>query len=533
MRRYAASFGVVTFLWAAVAIGAAEEPVPSVRSIQIRGRVFYLNDKPFFPLMVWLQDQKNFAAARACGINTVAGYSNGSSGTKNVREYLDLVQKAGFYGVMPFDERLKGHPALFGYIHGDEPDLPHQESDAQIEPAGTLRINRGAPLWKLLDGDVSSWSVLDPLQGVSLTVKLKEPITVRSIAIHLTVSEGLALPREISFAADGNEILKAALQPKRGRQSFELSKPATFKELRLKVLSIVPGKQEWGSISEIEAFDETGKNLLLSPPHWVTRSTPQRTLEEYRQIRESDPSRPVFMTLTSGFHPQFAKWPEEKRLPMYADFIKSADVIGYDIYPIYGWNKPEWIHLVHDCTQMLAEMAGPDRPVYGWIETSKGGQWTGDLAQQKDVTPAHIRAEVWMSICRGATAIGYFTHVWKPSYAQFGVLEENRAALRSINEQITRLTPAILGSPSKREIRVETEGNVKLDVMVRESGGETYLFAVNYDERMKQTKATIQVSELSAGATVTVVDEDRTIEASLGGFKDTWAPLAVHIYRVR
>ena len=37
-----------------------------------------------------------------------------------------------------------------------------------------------------------------------------------------------------------------------------------------------------------------------------------------------------------------------------------------------------------------------------------------------------------MAICQGATAIGYFTHVWKPSYHQFGVPEENRKALRRI-----------------------------------------------------------------------------------------------------
>lgn len=167
------------------------------------------------------------------------------------------------------------------------------------------------------------------------------------------------------------------------------------------------------------------------------------------------------------------------------------------------------------------------------IAMRESGQWTGDLANQKDVTPAHIRAEVWMSICRGATAIGYFTHVWKPSYAQFGVPEENRTALRGINEQITRLTPAILGSPGKQEVRIEGEGNVKLDVMVRESGGEVYLFAVNYDERMKETQAFIHISGLAAGATVTVLDEDRTIKAGGGAFEDRFAPLAVHVYRLR
>jgi hypothetical protein len=86
MMRFSPLRCVATFLWAAVALDAAEQTPPPVQSIQVRGGAFYLDDKPFFPLMIWLQDQKNFAAARACGINTVAGYSNGSSGTKSVRE---------------------------------------------------------------------------------------------------------------------------------------------------------------------------------------------------------------------------------------------------------------------------------------------------------------------------------------------------------------------------------------------------------------------------------------------------------------
>jgi hypothetical protein len=217
---------------------------------------------------------------------------------------------------------------------------------------------------------------------------------------------------------------------------------------------------------------------------------------------------------------------------MYPHYVKAADVVGYDIYPIYGWNKPEWIYLVHDATDLLVHLAD-GRPVYAWIETSKGGQWTGALERQKDVTPEHIRAEVWMSLCRGATAIGYFTHVWKPAYTQFGVPEANRLCLRQVNDQITRLTPAILGEPTKRAVSIEAEGGVKLDVMGREAAGTLYLFAVNYDETMKQAKATVRVKGLPAGTTVTVVDEDRSIQAGDGTFADTFAPLAVHIYSLR
>lgn len=510
---------------------AGQVKLPPIQKVEVGpNRAFTVNGKPFFPLMAWLQDAKNFPAVRACAMNTIAGYWPKSSGTRDVSEYLDLVEEAGFYGVMPFDPRLKGRPSLLGYIHDDEPDLPRTVSDADIEPAKHLKINRRTPLWRILDGNLTSWSVLDPLDGAFLTIKLKKQVTVEGLAIAITVSPGLALAREVAFEADGREILKATLEPKKGRQKFRLPQPATFKVLTLKVLSVAPGKHEWGSLGEIEGFDKEGTNVLLSPPRTVPRAMPAETMEKYKRMKAADPARPVFMTLTGHFHPFFKKWSDEQRA-MYPDYVKAADVVGYDIYPIYGWNKPEWIHLVHEATDLLVRMAGK-RPVYAWIETSKGGQWTGALARQKEVTPTHIRAEVWMAICRGATAIGYFTHIWKPSYRQFGVPEANRQALREINEQITRLAPAILGEAPKRTVSIAAHNGAKIDAMAKQSAAGLYIFAVNYDEKLKTARVTVKVEGLAAGAEVVVVDEGRTIRSDDGSFADTFAPLAVHIYRL-
>jgi len=508
----------------------AEELAP-IESVEIKDRAFSVNGKPFFPLMIWLQDAKNFPAAKACGMNTVAGYWPGSSGTKDVAGYLALVEKAGFYGVMPRSDRLKGHSHLLGYIHGDEPDLPRQVNDAEIVPAQGLKINRGAPLWKLVDGVWHSWSVLDPMEGASLTIRLRQPVTVESIAVWVTTSPGLAVAKEVSFHGDAKEILTATLEVKKGEQKFPLAKPATFRELKITVDSAHPGQHAWGSIGEIAAMDAKGRNVLLAPPRHEPRAQPEETLEEYRAIKRTDPSRPVFMTVTGYFHPQFGKWTDEQRKALYPAYVEATDVIGYDIYPIYGWNKPEWIHLVNDATARLTELAGP-RPVYAWIETSKGGQWTGPLEKQADVTPRHIRAEVWMAVCNGATGIGYFTHVWKPSYDQFGVPEANRKEIRRINDQITRLTPAIIGGEPSGKMNVRAEGDVKISAMTKVHDGRLYVFAVNYDERLKQAEATITVEGLPPGREVEVVDEGRTITTRAGSFSDSFDPLAVHIYRV-
>lgn len=191
-----------------VAVAGQMTP-PAIKKVEIQpDRAFRVNDKPFFPLMAWLQDAKSFPAVRSCAMNAIAGYWPKSSGTRDVNEYLDLVQKAGFYGVMPFDAQLKGRPALLGYIHDDEPDLARRVSNAVVEPSKRLKINRRTPLWKLLDGDLTRGSVLDPLDRASLTVKLKEPVTVEGLAVALTVSPGLALAREVAFQANGAERLR-------------------------------------------------------------------------------------------------------------------------------------------------------------------------------------------------------------------------------------------------------------------------------------------------------------------------------------
>jgi len=521
---------VLVFGWLLEACPGAEGPPPIEKVDVGPNRALRVNGKPFFPLMAWLQDAKNFPAVAACGMNTTAGYWPGSSGTKDVTEYLKLVEKAKLYGVMPFDPRLKGQPSLLGYIHDDEPDLPRQVSDAEVVPSAGLRINRRTPLWKIVDGVTHTWSVLDPMEGGAVTIRLRRPVTVESLAVWPTISKGLAVPEEVTFEADGREILKATLANKKGQQKLALPKPATLRELKMTVRSTYPGEHVWGSIGEIEGFDKAGKNVLLAPPRNEPRAQPQETLAKYRAIKAADPTRPVFMTVTGNFHPHFRKWSDEQRTTLYPAYIKAADVVGYDIYPIYGWNKPEWIHLVRDATKLLTETAGP-RPVYAWIETSKGGQWTGPLERQKAVTPRHIRAEVWMSITGGATAIGYFTHVWKPSYHQFGVPEENRKALRQINDQVTRLAPAILGDEPKHPVKIEA-GDVKLDALARQHDGQLYIFAVNYDQRDVKAEAKITVAGLPAGTQVTVVDEDRTLRSAAGSFTDTFEPLAVHIYWV-
>lgn len=519
-----------TFALVCLLLAVAANAAPPITTAALdANRALCVNGQPFFPIMIWLQDPANFEKAREAGCNTVAGYWPGSGGTKDVAEYLKLVEQAGLYGVMPFDAKLKGHPALLAYIHGDEPDLSHEESDAQVLPGEGLRVNKSAPLWKILDGVTSTWSVLDPMEGASLTIKPKAPVKLQKLVVWLTISAGLAVAKDVEFLADGKPLVSATLENKRGGQELTFA-PVEVSELTFRVKSAYPGTNVWGSISEIQGLDAEGKNLLLSTPHQVARATPEETLKSYQDLRQADSTRPIFMTLTASFMPVFSKWPEEKREPMYRAYIEGTDAVGFDIYPLYGWGRADWIDRVSDGAAQLRELAG-NRLTYQWIETSKGGQWVGEK-NQIDVTPRHIRAEVWMAVCQGATAIGYFTHIWKPAYSQFGVPPENVAAMKQLNDQITRLSPVLLTADSKREVRITLAGDLKAAVLAKEHNGALYLFCVNCDPHDKGGLATLSLAGLKAGTEIEVVDEGRKLTAAEGSFTDDFSPLAVHIYKI-
>jgi hypothetical protein len=103
------------------------------------------------------------------------------------------------------------------------------------------------------------------------------------------------------------------------------------------------------------------------------------------------------------------------------------------------------------------------------------------------------------------------------------------AGVTALNKQIASLAPAI-NSPSVADAVKLTTDNPKVPVhlMVKQSGGATYLFAVGMQD--EQAKATFTLPEKSV-KTVTVVDENRTIDVADGTFTDAFAPWDVHIYK--
>ncbi len=545
------TFGIVSVLVALLVgvwvgpLGAAEQKVVPIQSVTLgEHREFRVNGKPFLPIMLWLQSHNRIADGKAAAVNTFCA-NGGDLGDK---AYLDALAENDLYGVLSVSDGaagLKSHPHLLGWIHGDEPDMPRKKSDATVKAADRMNVNPKTPYARIVDGEPHSWTALDPLNGAEFTIKLDKPVTVERLAVWLTLSGEMPVARKMVFRGDGEKLLEAELEKKKGEQAFELPKPATFKELAVRVTETHEGGQDWGSIGEIQGYDASGDNVLLSQPYYAPRTAAEELAETYRRIKSVDPGHPVLMTFTAHFmKSKTGRYDLEAKKRVYPQQVQYCDVVGFDTYPVYGSGMPKDLCDVAEGVSELREIGGPKRPVYAWIETNKGSKWM-TYEKQLDVKPIHTRSETWMALIRGATAIGYFTHAWRPEYTQFRPKGEMLEELNRLNSQLARLAPAILAAPAEREVAIEMKEGTNCHLKATQHDGALWIFAQNLDlgpnvEKLGQfdpisprsATGIITVEGLKEGATVKVVDEGRAIEAGAGRFTDDFDPLIEHVYRI-
>ena len=66
------------------------------------------------------------------------------------------------------------------------------------------------------------------------------------------------------------------------------------------------------------------------------RQTPEQVAEKVKQFRAKNPGRLIFIGITSNFMKEQSSLPAEYREKVYPQYVSNADILGFDIYPIYG-----------------------------------------------------------------------------------------------------------------------------------------------------------------------------------------------------
>ena len=248
----------------------------------------------------------------------------------------------------------------------------------------------------------------------------------------------------------------------------------------------------------------------------------------YDDLKEKDPSRPVYLNLGRGVAD--INWVGRGECTgktwMYPHYIEGCDIVSYDIYPVTSRDAHVKNNLwyVAEGIDNLREWSNDEKPVWCWIETTH-------ISSENKPTPGQVKSEVWMALIHGAKGFGYFCHEWVPAFNSNALLDDPVMfpAVTEINQQIHSLAP-VLNAPETKDLVsvISTNENVPVDILVKQLQDTLYVFAVAM--RDGTTNAVFTIEGLQDGK-VSVIGEDREISISNGMFEDSFNGYEVHLYR--
>ena len=263
--------------------------------------------------------------------------------------------------------------------------------------------------------------------------------------------------------------------------------------------------------------------------HYGAPVKPSKVVEIYQKMHQLDPTRPV--TLNLGQWVANRDWNgrgSEGKPSDYLTYVQGGDILSFDVYPIASYEKPnyqDYLWLVAKGVDQLREWGGPDKTAWNALECTHIGN------ADRQANPSQVRTEVWMSIIHGSRGIIWFVHQFKPKFDEHALLDDPKmlAAVSAINAQIHQLAPAI-NSKEPADVKVaSSNAEVPIDILARKSQAATYVFAVAM--RNAASTGTFTLGEKSAHQ-AEVLGENRKVEIKDGQFVDSFAPFAVHLYKI-
>ena len=244
------------------------------------------------------------------------------------------------------------------------------------------------------------------------------------------------------------------------------------------------------------------------PDEWDTHLPNDFSAADAAKLIPPSPgSGPRFLTLTNHFYSRASSLPQGRG--MYPGLAASADVLGFDLYPLQNWCRFDSFGDVFDSQLDLVALAR-GKPTFQWIEARQMDCSGTELYP----TPETLRAEAWLSIAGGAHAIGYFPNNWSPAVG---------AEIAQVDHEISTLTPALV----EPAIAASASLGSTVKVGARDHNGAVYVIVVNASRT--QASATITVPALVDRRLVTL-DAQNKAAAKDGAFDITLAPLEARVY---
>jgi hypothetical protein len=266
------------------------------------------------------------------------------------------------------------------------------------------------------------------------------------------------------------------------------------------------------------------KNLLA----WMQNdepdyhNTPASTLQaQYNKLKAVDPKMPVFV----NFSGSSSLWGYGgKTQTDYQNWMKGADWVSNDLYPVTAHNRPWALDAPGQAVQELSQWSGGKRQ-FAVIEASD--QDLAPHAEYPGVNADQFRSEVFNAVISGATGIIYF-----PQRIGGGFLYDNmnasvEAEMKSVNARLSRIGNALMTQKDPSSAGITVGGALR--ATWRQYNGKTYLIVLN--NSTSAVTATMTTRGVSASS-ASVDGESRTVAIKGGQITDTFKAMEAHVYVV-
>jgi len=277
-------------------------------------------------------------------------------------------------------------------------------------------------------------------------------------------------------------------------------------------------------------FDDAHEECLLA---WMHNDEPDikkpavdplDLLNDYTRMKWVDPDRPIFLNFSGG-NVLFKKIPKS----FYVGYMKAADWISNDFYPVSGWAHPDWLAKVGETCDVLREWSG-GKPQFAFIETAPLHLPWRDF---RGVSSDELRGQIWDAVIHGVKGVVYFPQTGAAGGVPFHYDATPGEVVQEITEQNQRLAAfgSILCQPAN-PYPVEVSVNVPLEATWRKtSDGITYLIILN----LSPDHLRHQIIKINRATFVRIVDADipdRILIIDNNTFTDDFRPFQVRIYNL-
>mgnify|MGYP001582016064 CR=1 FL=1 len=228
--------------------------------------------------------------------------------------------------------------------------------------------------------------------------------------------------------------------------------------------------------------------------------------------------------LLKSLDPSHLTWTNHSFMSSYDDILPYndiADILSYDIYPLYDRGSKRDINIVGKYAELLTRSLKNSKPVWMVIQADHGHQ------EGRFPTEEEFRFMTYNAIVNGATGIVYFgqdiTYGWTPEF---------KKAIKKVVSELKVLQPILVASNYNKEINLKiTPHETWIQGICKEYKGEKYLIAIN-EESGGPVNVNFIFTDFKKISKVELLFEDRTIDSDGNSFTDEFKPYDVHIYKI-